>query len=269
MTPPFVSAPMLTALPGIRHGFFTRQGGVSTGVYASLNLGAGSADAAGNVTENRARVAARLGTAHIQTLYQVHGNDAVLISQPLTLEARPQADALVTTQPGLALGVLTADCVPVLLADGQAQVIAAVHAGWRGALAGIVARTFAVMTAQGAEPSRIQAAIGPAIAQTSYEVGEEVRARFLAEGDTGDGAFFRPAAAPGKWLFDLPGLVAARLRGAGISAVETLAHDTYGEEALFYSFRRATHRGEPDYGRQISAILIAADNADDKTRAAE
>ncbi|GAB4142701.1 MAG: peptidoglycan editing factor PgeF [Sphingomonadales bacterium] len=267
MTLPLLTAPTLHALPGIRHGFFTRQGGVSTGLYASLNLGAGSADAAGHVTENRARVAARLGACHVQTLYQVHSPDAVSIDQPLAMAARPQADALITTQPGLAVGVLTADCVPVLLADADAGVIAAAHAGWRGTLAGIIARTLDVMTAAGANPHRIHAAIGPAIAQTSYEVGEDVRARFMADGDAADESFFRPAAAPRKWLCDLPGMVANRLRDRGIGKVETLIHDTYGEESLFYSFRRATHRGEPDYGRQISAIMLAADTAGDKTGA--
>ena len=239
MSLPFLTAPTLNALPGIRHGFFTRHGGVSTGLYASLNLGAGSDDSADHVAENRARVADCLGAGHVQTLYQVHSNEAVLISQPLAMAARPQADALVTNLPGLALGVL------------------AQQAGlpwW----AGIIGRTIDIMTAAGADPGRIHAAIGPAIAQTSYEVGDEVRARFLAADMLGDESFFRPAPAPRKWLFDLPGLVATRLRAARIGGVETLAHDTYGEENLFYSFRRATHRGEADYGRQISAIMIAA-----------
>lgn len=258
-TPPVnlspITAPALGALPGIGHGFFTRLGGVSEGLYASLNLGAGSNDLSRHVAANRARVEAALGARHLQTVYQVHGRDVALITAPLANDARPRADALVTATPGLALGILTADCVPVLLADAEARVIGAAHAGWRGALDGVIDAVVAVMTAQGARRGAIRAAIGPAIAQSSYEVGDEVRASFIRH-DAAESRFFAHARRPGHWMFGLPQLAAARLARAGVGHVDTLPHDTYADEKRFYSFRRATHRGEADYGRQVSAIML-------------
>ncbi|RME65501.1 MAG: peptidoglycan editing factor PgeF, partial [Alphaproteobacteria bacterium] len=241
---------------GIRHGFFTRQGGVSHGPYASLNTGPGSADAAGNVAENRRRVQAVLGARHLVTAYQVHGSDAICVRAPFSAP-RPRADALATDRPGLAVGVLTADCAPILLADAQAGVVAAAHGGWRGVLAGIVASTVDAMTTLGAMRHRIHATIGPAIAQQSYEVGNDLRAAFLAARQS-DACFFAPGERPGHWMFALADLAAQRLREAGVGHVDVIRRDTYGEPALFYSFRRATHHGERDYGRQISAIVLAS-----------
>jgi YfiH family protein len=243
--------------PRLRHGFFTRQGGVSTGLYASLNGGIGSRDDAANVVQNRARMATALAVApdHLVTAYQVHSPDVIVAETPWTAAERPRADAIVTRVPALAVGVTTADCGPILLADPQAGVVAAVHAGWRGALAGVVEATLAAMERLGAVRDNIRAALGPMISQASYEVGPDLIARFAAE-DRGSECFFAPTTRTGHALFDLPGYIAARLKRAGIRHVEDLGLCTYADPVRFYSFRRTTHRAEPDYGRHISAIAL-------------
>jgi polyphenol oxidase len=247
----------LSALPGLGHGFFTRRGGVSGGAWASLNVGLRGGDAPDRVAENRARAAAALGGAaeRLVTARQVHGTVALMVQEAWDNHAAPEADALVTDRPGLILGVLTADCGPVLLADREAGVVGAVHAGWKGALGGVVEAALAAMARLGAAPRRVTAALGPCIAQRSYEVGPEFVARFAAEDDAG-GAFFAPGSAAEKARFDLAGYVAARLRRAGVGRVEVLGHDTYAEEDLFFSFRRTTQRREERFGLQLSAISL-------------
>lgn len=258
MHAPMLCATSLSALPNVRHGFFTREGGVSLGLYASLNGGLGSKDAAENVSENRARMAAALGVRadRFVTAYQIHSPGVVVAERPWTPENAPRADAVVTRVPGLAVGVTTADCGPVLLADAEAGVVGAAHAGWKGALAGVVEATVAAMERLGARRARIVAAIGPMIRQPNYEVGPELVERFCAS-DAGNVAFFRPAPRPGRSLFDLPGYIASRLAAAGVAAIEDLGHCTYADPARFYSYRRATHRGEPDYGRHVNAVALA------------
>jgi polyphenol oxidase len=244
------------ALGGLPHGFLGRRGGVSAGVVAGLNVGLGSGDEDTAVAENRRRAgAAVLPGAPLVACYQVHSPDCVTVAEPWSDAERPQADALVTDRPGLLLAIVTADCTPVLLADREAGVIGAAHAGWKGAIAGVTDRTVAAMQALGARPERIAAAIGPTIAQGSYEVDDGLRARFLVE-DAANARLFA-AGKPGHWQFDLPGYVAARLVRAGIGRVENLALDTYAAPDRFFSFRRATHRGEPAYGRQMSLIGLA------------
>ena len=254
---PSLQARSLAALPGIHHAFFTRAGGVSDGVYASLNGGIGSNDTPANVTENRARMAAALKVApeRLLTAYQIHSPKVVVAEIAWRLSDRPRADAIVTKVPGLALGISTADCGPVLFADPQAGVIGAAHAGWRGALAGVLEATIAAMERLSAVRSRIVAAAGPMIRQPSYEVGPELVEQFLAA-DAGNARFF-VAGRAARSMFDLPGYVVDRLHRAGIAAVEDLGHCTYAEEARFYSYRRTTHRAEPDYGRHINAIALA------------
>lgn len=241
----------------IRHGFFTRQGGVSAGIYASLNCGPGSSDDPAAVRENRKRVALHLAgrNAPVCTLYQIHSNRAVLVAGPWPLGQSPEADAMVTTVPGIVLGVLAADCAPILLADDKAGVIAAAHAGWRGALKGVVEAAVAAMAAQGATPKNIKAAIGPCISQKSYEVGPDLRDAFLTR-DRAFAGFFAPGN-EGKFQFNLTDFAASRLVAAGVTCVERLGADTVGDEARFFSFRRATRRAEADYGRQISAIFLS------------
>jgi len=250
-------ASALAALTGIRHAFFTREGGVSGGIYASLNGGQGSEDAPDRVNENRVRMSAALGVApeRLITAYQVHSAEVVVAERPWTRAERPQADGIVTQVPGLAVGVSTADCGPVLLADPAARVVGAAHAGWRGAFSGIVEATVAAMERLGAERARIAAAIGPMIRQPSYEVGPELLARFHAA-DPDNERFFAPAPRPEHAMFDLAGYVAARLARAGIGHVEDLGLCTYAD-ARFFSYRRATHRAEPDYGRHVNAIALA------------
>ncbi len=245
------------ALPGLRHGFFTRDGGVSAGVYASLNGGVGSQDAAANVAENRARMAAALGVApdHFLTAYQIHSPNVVVADTPWTPDARPRADGIVTRTPRLAIGVSSADCGPVLMADAQARVVGAAHAGWRGALAGIVEATVAAMERLGAERQRIVAALGPMIRQRNYEVGADLMTRFRTE-DPGNDRFFTPAPREGHALFDLAGYIGTRLERAGVGQIEDLGLCTYADAARFFSFRRTTHRAEPDYGRHINAIAL-------------
>ena len=240
----------------IAHGFFGRKGGVSQGIFASLNCGPGSGDARPDVIENRRRVADALGTgAQMLTLFQVHSPNVVTVTAPWNIGEGPQADAMVTNVPNLALGILTADCVPVLFADVEAGVIGAAHAGWNGALGGVKDSTIAAMEELGAKRHRIAAAIGPCISRTNYEVGPEFRDRFL-EADSRNALFFVPSDRAHHFRFDLEGYVAERLGAAQIGAIERLSTCTYASEADYFSFRRATHRGETDYGRQVSAIVL-------------
>ena len=249
----------LSALRGVRHAFFTREGGVSQGLYASLNGGVGSDDARANVTENRARMAAALDVAPdaFVTAYQIHSADVVVADTPWSPDARPRADAIVTRTPGLAIGVSTADCGPVLLADAQARIVGAAHAGWRGALAGVTDATIAAMERLGADRVHIAAAIGPTIRQPNYEVGPDLINNFLTD-DPANDRFFQSSTRPGHALFDLPGYIAARLARAGIGSIEDLGVCNYAEPQRFFSFRRATHRGEPDYGRHVNAIALSS-----------
>jgi len=249
----------LARAAAVRHGFFTREGGVSEGLYASLNCGLGSGDDPHRVTENRARAMAMLGLdgAPLCTAYQVHGAEVRVVDAPWPPERRPKVDAMVTTVPGLAIGVLTADCVPLLLADAEARVVGAAHAGWRGALAGVIEAAVEAMVGLGARRERIAAAVGPSIGRSSYEVGPEFPGPFLAD-DGANRRFFSAAGDDGRCLFDLAGFVVARLRSAGLEAPEHLARDTLDEDALFFSYRRSRLRGEGDYGRALSAIALAA-----------
>lgn len=254
----FITAECLSGLPGIRHGFFTRVGGVSREIYASLNCGHGSNDARDAVTENRRRVAQALGqpeAAQVLTLYQVHSATALIVDRPLPREALPKADALVTRTPGLVVGALAADCAPVLFADAEAGVVAAAHAGWRGAFSGIVEATVASMEMLGAKRSRIGAALGPCINQAAYEVGADFEANFL-DVDRGFARFFVRFHPEGKPHFDLPAFVESRLEAAGVGRVEKRSACTFADPTRFFSYRRTTKAGEPDYGRQISAIVL-------------
>ena len=244
---------------GVAHGFFGREGGVSTGIYASLNCGPGSRDAPEAVTENRRRAAAALAPdIKLLSLSQVHSSN-VLTLPAWSGEGRPEGDAMVTATPGLALGILTADCAPVLLADPKAQVIGAAHAGWKGALGqdgrGVLEATLEAMEKLGAQRGRISAVVGPCITQANYEVGFDFRDRFLEPG-LRNRRFFVPSDKEGHYRFDLPGYVAHRLTSAGAGSVEMSGVCTYPPENGYFSFRRTTHAGEPDYGRQISAIVL-------------
>jgi len=245
------------AAGAVRHGFFTRAGGVSEGIYRGLNVGLGSHDARENVLENRARVCRwfRVAPERLATVHQVHSPDVVTVDDGYD-GARPAADALVTATPGLILGVLTADCGPILFCDPEARVVGAAHAGWKGALTGVLENTVAAMERLGARRERIVASLGPSIGGRNYEVGPEFVERFLAV-DAGHARFFAPSQKPGHALFDLPGLTTERLRKAGVTA-ENLDICTYPDEGRFFSYRRTTHRQEPDYGRQISAIMLTA-----------
>ena len=240
-------------LDGVAHGFLGRTGGVSTGIHAGLNVGIGSDDDAAAVAENR-RLASEavLPGAALVTLYQTHSADCVTVRSPFEERLRPRADALVTDRPGLALGILTADCAPVLLADQAAGVVGAAHAGWKGAIGGVTDATILAMEALGAKRERIAAAIGPCIARASYEVDDAFARRFEAH-DPANERFFAEGR-DGHFQFDLEAYVAHRLASAGIGRVALLGLDTYADEARFFSYRRATHRGEPGYGRQISII---------------
>jgi YfiH family protein len=253
-----IRASILQVCDGIRHGYFTRQAGVSSGIYASLNCGPGSGDSAVNVQENRSRVAGALEVepTRLVTVRQVHSAKAVEAESRWAKEGGPEADAIVTSEPGLAIGVLTADCAPVLLCDPEARVIGAAHAGWRGALTGIIEAVIAGMEKLGGKRARIVAAIGPAISKEAYEVGAEFQERFLAD-DGESAAFFSVNEATREPHFDLSGYVADRLSRAGISAAAELGLCTYCDETRFFSYRRSQHHGEPDYGRQISAIVLA------------
>lgn len=255
--PPHLTAKTLPDGAAIRHAFFTRRGGVSGGIYESLNIGFGSKDERDAVAENRRRVAALFGLpgAALNTVYQVHGRTAVTVEGPWRDGKPPQADGMVTDRPGVVLGILTADCAPVLFADPKAGVVAAAHAGWKGALAGILQATVAAMEALGAGRTSIAACIGPTIAQKSYEVGPEFPAPFLEQDPANEG-FFIPSERAGHFMFDLPGYAASVLRAQKLASVDDLARDTCGEPEAFFSYRRATKRGEPDYGRGVSAIAI-------------
>jgi polyphenol oxidase len=246
-------AAALAALPNIRHAFFTRHGGVSAGLYASLNGGIGSRDEPENVRENRARMARALGANNLVTAYQVHSPDVVVAEQAWTRENAPH---VVTRARSLAVGITTADCGPVLLADGEAQVIGAAHVGWKGALSGILEATIAAMEELGAARGRIHAALGPMIRQASYEVGPEFLARFL-DADAQNARFFVGAKREGHAMFDLAGHILHRLERAQIGKIEDLGRCTYAEAENFFSYRRAAHQSEPDYGRHISAIALA------------
>jgi len=240
---------------GIRHGFFTRNGGVSAGLYDGLNVGMGSGDERASVTENRARVAQWMGVAPdaLVSVHQIHSPEVIVVTEPWGAE-RPKADAMVTTTPGIAIGVLTADCGPVLFADAGARVIGAAHAGWKGALTGVLESTIAAMEGLGAKRESILAELGPSISRRNYEVGPEFVARFV-EASPGNERYFVPSPKPGHAWFDLNRYTVDRLSAAGVKA-GFLDRCTYAEEENFYSYRRATHRGEPDYGRQISAIVL-------------
>ena len=243
----------------VRHAFFTRQGGVSGGIFAALNVGLGSSDDPEHVRENRRRAASvfDLPERALVTAYQVHSPDVAVVDAPWEPGKGPKADALVTDKPGVALGILTADCAPVLLADAQAGVIGAAHAGWKGAVGGVIEATLAEMEKLGARRARIAAAVGPCIGRLSYQVGGEFPAPFLAE-DNANARFFMPDPTMiGKWRFDLPGYVVAKLKTLGVGGAEALPHDTCQDEARFFSYRRTCLRGETDYGRGLSAIALA------------
>jgi YfiH family protein len=252
-----LQAPSLSKLKGIRHGFFTRAGGVSQGIYASLNGGVGSNDDPDKVVENLARMAAKLGVSpdRLLSLYQIHSPEVVVAEQPWSRDNRPRADAVVSATPRLAIGVSTADCGPLLFADSHASVIGAAHAGWRGAFTGVIEATVAAMEKLGADRSRIAAALGPTISQPNYEVGPEFVTRFVSA-DAANARFFQPAERSGHALFDLNGYIGSRIERAGIVNFEDLGLCTYAEPERFYSFRRSTHRNEPDYGRHINAITL-------------
>ncbi|KPF72270.1 polyphenol oxidase [Bosea sp. AAP35] len=253
----FITSPDLAAEPGLRHAFFTREGGVSSGIYASLNGGLGSSDDAAAIAENRARMAAHLAVApsHLVSLHQVHSADVEIIGGPWPGE-RPKADAMVSAAPGVALGISTADCGPILFADSEARVIGAAHAGWKGAFSGIVASTVTAMEKLGARRERIVAVLGPTISAKAYEVGPEFVERFKAENQT-YARFFTASERAAHAMFDLPAFIGLRAQEAGIGRFLDLSLCTYGDEDRFFSYRRTTHRGEPDYGRLISAITLA------------
>ncbi|TIL72832.1 MAG: peptidoglycan editing factor PgeF [Mesorhizobium sp.] len=240
---------------GIRHGYFTRVGGVSSGIYQGLNIGTGSSDDQTQVAENRRRVADWMGvpSRHLLTAHQIHSPDVVIAREPFSGE-RPKADAVVTDRPGIAVGASTADCGPVLFADTEARIVGAAHAGWKGALSGVLENTIAAMESLGARRERIVAVLGPSIGPENYEVGPEFIARFV-EVDANNIGYFAPSAKPEHAMFDLNRYTVDRLTRAGVTA-DGLGRCTYAEEDLFYSYRRSTHRKEPDYGRQISAIVL-------------
>jgi YfiH family protein len=242
---------------GLLHGFFLRTGGVSEGIYASLNCGRGSKDARHHIEENRARVASQLGTASALLIgpYQVHSAKAVIVTEAWKPDEAPAADAVVTNVRGLAIGVLTADCVPILMADRQAGAIAAVHAGWKGAIGGVIESAIDAMKSLGADPARISAAIGPAISQAAYEVSAEFKATFLAASQASEKYFTQIDG--NKPHFSLTAYVKDRLERCGVAGVQDTAMCTYKNESILFSYRRSVHRGEPDYGRQISAILLS------------
>lgn len=244
------------ALGGITHGFLGRPGGVSTGIHAGLNVGLGSDDDRAAIAENRTRaVKAVMPGARLVTLHQVHSPDAICVTAPFPDDARPEADALVTATPGLLLGILTADCVPVLFADAKAGIVGAAHAGWRGAIGGVTDRTLEAMERLGARIEHIACAIGPCIARASYEVDRVFVDRFLAQ--DADNARFFADGRPGHAQFDLEAYVAARLARAGVQKVDAMRLDTYSQPDHFFSYRRSCHKGEPGYGRQVSLIGLA------------
>ncbi len=252
---------LLSEIPNITHGFFSRLGGVSEGIYASLNCGFGSDDSTEHVIENRARVAAELGVTpqSLLTVYQIHSPNVVTVTSPWNRDDAPEADAMVTNTPGIALGILAADCGPVLFADAEAGVIGASHAGWKGAFGGVLGHTLDEMERLGAKRNRISAAIGPCISQQNYEVGPEFKERFIEQDPLWRRFFVESpmSESSDRSYFDLPGFIAARLADSGVEQVERLNVCTYADET-FFSYRRTTHRGEADYGRNISAIALNA-----------
>jgi len=251
-----LASPLLSAIPGLRHAFFTRDNGVSDGIYASLNGGLGSNDDAASVAENRRRMAEQMGVTaeHFLSVHQIHSPDAVVATGPWPNASRPRADAIVTRIEGLALGVTAADCGPILLVDPNARVIGAAHAGWKGALTGVLESTVAAMERLGAERGGIVAAIGPLIRQHSYEVGNEFVERFI-EADAENAPFFIPASRQNHFMFDLAGFIRMRLENAGVLMIDDIGIDTYADER-FYSYRRSVHRKEADYGRHVHAIAL-------------
>jgi YfiH family protein len=251
-----LSSARLASLPGIRHAFFTRVGGVSEGIYQSLNGGVGSQDDPSHVAENRRRMAAAIGVTpeRFLTAYQVHSPDVAVAEAPWDNASRPKVDAIVTRTAGLAIGVTTADCGPILFADPEARVIGAAHAGWKGALTGVLESTLAAMEQLGATRDGIVAAIGPLIRQASYEVGAEFVERFAAT-DADHVRFFIPSARDGHAMFDLAGFIRHRLESAGVDMIEDIGLDTY-PDPKFFSYRRTVHRQEPDYGRHVHAIAL-------------
>ncbi len=250
------TSPALAALPELRHAFFTRDGGVSKGIYAGLNGGLGSEDDQADVAENRRRMAEAMGVdiEHFLTVHQIHSPDVAVATKPWNVETRPRADAMVTATPGIALGVTTADCGPILFADPKARVIGAAHAGWKGAFTGVLENTITEMEKLGATKADITVAIGPLIRQPSYEVGAEFVTRFV-DADSAFARFFIPSAQEHHSMFDLAGFIRMRLERAGITAIDDTGIDTYPDEQLF-SYRRTVHRKEGDYGRQIHAIVL-------------
>ncbi len=254
-----LGSPLLSAIPGLRHAFFTREGGVSDGIYASLNGGIGSKDAPANVAENRRRMAELIGVTseHFLSVHQTHSPDVVVAQGPWQSPSRPLADAIVTRSEGLAIGAIAADCGPILLVDPNARVIGAAHAGWKGALTGILESTVDAMEKLGAERSGIVAAIGPLIRQHSYEVGGEFVERFI-QADAEHALFFIPSAREQHSMFDLAGFIRMRLENAGVLMIDDTGIDTYSDER-FFSYRRSVHRKEPDYGRHVHAIALERD----------
>ncbi|NQV21370.1 MAG: peptidoglycan editing factor PgeF [Rhodospirillales bacterium] len=258
-TPPErLVAGCLSSEEAVRHGFFGRRGGVSSGLYSSLNCGAGSDDAPENVRENRSRIMATLGlpASALRTVYQVHGRAVVRVDGTELWDTPPKADALVTATPGIALGILTADCVPVLFADTQAGVIGAAHAGWKGALLGVVEAALNEMVALGARRNTITAILGPSIGVDSYEVGPDFPEPFLMD-DGRSKAYFGPSERTGHYMFDLGGYLEDQLKRANLGAVERISADTCADGERFFSYRRSTRRGEPDYGRELSVIALS------------
>ena len=251
-----LASAVLTGVPGLRHAFFTREGGVSTGLYESLNGGVGSNDNPDHVTENRRRMAAQLGVApsHFLTVFQIHSPDVATVDGPWDTASRPRADAMVTNVPGLALGVTAADCGPILFVDPNARVIGAAHSGWKGAIGGVLENTIAAMEKLGASRGDLIAAIGPLIRQPSYEVGAEFVTQFTAS-DKDNARFFTASTRADHAMFDLAGFIRQRLERAGILTIDDVGVDTYADQR-FFSYRRTTHRKEPDYGRNIHAIVL-------------
>jgi YfiH family protein len=252
-----VTCPYMTDEPGIRHGFFTRQGGVSSGLFHSLNCGFGSGDDVSIVAENRRRVAESLGQEETSlcTAYQIHSPNTAILDHAWQWRDAPEADSLATNKPGIVLGILTADCVPVLFADSRNRVIGAAHAGWKGAIGGVLESTLSAMISLGANKNDIRASIGPAIGQRSYEVGTEFRKRFLMESPENTD-FFIPSVRDGHFMFAIKAYVQNRLAKVGISQLHNLPYDTCAQEDLFFSYRRSCLNGEPVYGRQVSAIVL-------------
>jgi polyphenol oxidase len=246
---------LLDDAKGVAHAFCGRKGGVSSGVFASLNCGPGSGDDLARVAENRTRALKTVSARDLVTLYQIHSAEAVIADAPWTRETAPRADGMATNVPGLALGILTADCAPVLFADPDARVIGAAHAGWKGAFGGVIEATVERMLSLGARREKILACVGPSITQENYEVGPEFFDRFV-EADADDQEFFDPSGKPGHWRFDLVGYVLKRIANAGVTRDDDLDRCTYALEQDLFSFRRATHRGETDYGRNLSLIAL-------------